>query len=69
VGHESQRDARRARTYGHGHSELCVECVGLRSPYQAVVKVRPCSERVFSASSALQNLEILPVFLRFCALI
>jgi hypothetical protein len=37
--------------------------------YQPVVKVRSCPERVLSASSALQNLEILPVFLRFCALI
>ncbi len=36
-------------------------------PYQPVVKLEPRFERPFSASSALQNLERSPIFLRFCA--
>jgi len=38
-------------------------------PYQPVAKVRPRRGRIFSAISALPNLGILAVFLRFGALI
>jgi len=41
----------------------------LSQSWQPVAKVPPRRKRIFSASSALPNLEILPVFLRFVALI